>query len=279
MKWPQNTFLLGYPRNRHICKGKRKEETTMNMKFPISSVKCCLLLLLSSRILVLGSNNYNDGTSQIVEPCEDGIVQVVNITISCDSPYTFYYGSGVNRNSPVCDYGDKATISVGFYVMEDVDDAIYMQMSAYNSADEQLYLGDAVDLCNKVGEACNYEGYYEFSTKIVLASLDSDESKFVPLLEIAFSNEANNGYELGGVNIECDNQNTGSYFDWMNIRTNTTMTKVKTATFAQDYGILIGTCVALAILAFVLVKSTSDKVVYTGDNAAKEHLLDGKEQL
>lgn len=253
----------------------------MSVKSPFSAAKYCLLLLLSGRLAVLGSGSayYNYDTSQVVEPCEDGIVQVVNITVSCDSPFTFYYGSGVHRNSPVCNYGDKATVAVGFYVMEDVDDTIYMQMSAYNSADEQLYLGDSVDLCNKVGEACNYEGYYEFSTKVVLANLDGEESKFVPLMEIAFSDDVNDGYELGGVNIECDFQDTSSYFDWMNIRTNTTMTKVKSATFAQDYGILIGTCVALAILAFVLVKSTSDKVIYSGDDAAKEQLLDGKEEL
>mmetsp|Transcript_22703 Transcript_22703/g.34330 ORF Transcript_22703/g.34330 Transcript_22703/m.34330 type:complete len:247 (+) Transcript_22703:70-810(+) len=244
----------------------------MNLNY---ALKSCVALLLSSRIMVLGYQSY-DYNPQIVEPCENGIVQVVNITVSCDGPYTFYYGSGVNRNSPVCDYGDKATVTVGFYVEEDLESSIYMQMSAYNAADEQLYLGDAVDLCSKVGEECNYEGYYEFSTKVAFASLDGEEAKFVPLLEIAFSDEADNGYGLGGVNIECGD-NAGSYFDWMNIRTNETMNKVKNATFMQDYGILIGTCIALAILAFVLIKSTSSKVKYDGEESAKTQLLDEKE--
>jgi hypothetical protein len=59
-----------------------------------------------------GGANYQDGTQP--EICEDGIVQVTSIKTVCDSPYTFYYGNGANRNSESCNFGDKATIMVSF---------------------------------------------------------------------------------------------------------------------------------------------------------------------
>lgn len=46
--------------------------------------------------------------------CKDGIVQVTSLQTVCDSPYTFYYGNGANRNSESCNYGDKATITAYF---------------------------------------------------------------------------------------------------------------------------------------------------------------------
>jgi len=235
---------------------------------------CLVLLLLSTKISVLGYQYYDDdsSTAQVFENCEDGTIQIANISVSCDSPYTFYYGNGATRDSPVCDYGDKATLTVGFYVMDDVDQSIYMQMSAYNPSDEQLYLGDSVDLCSYVGDDCNYEGYYEFSKQVQFAYLDGNESKFVPFWEIAFSEEAEGGYELGAVNIECEDD-ANNYYDWVNIRTNSTMTKVKTANFLQEYGILFGTCLSLMILGVVLIRATGDTVEYRGENAQKNQLL------
>eukprot|EP00548_Thalassiothrix_antarctica_P001675 CAMPEP_0194135644 /NCGR_PEP_ID=MMETSP0152-20130528/5750_1 /TAXON_ID=1049557 /ORGANISM="Thalassiothrix antarctica, Strain L6-D1" /LENGTH=216 /DNA_ID=CAMNT_0038831981 /DNA_START=165 /DNA_END=815 /DNA_ORIENTATION=+ len=210
---------------------------------------------------------------QVFENCEDKAIQIANMSVSCDSPYTFYYGNGANRDSPICDYGDKATITVGFYVMDDIDDTIYMQMSAYNPSDEQLYLGESVELCEYVGVDCNYEGYYEFSKQVQFAYLSGNESKFVPSWEIAFSEGEEGAYDMGAINIECEDDSS-NYFDWVSIRTNSTMTKVKTADFLQEYGILLGTCVSLLILGVILIKATSDKIEYRGDNQHKTQLLD-----
>jgi len=43
--------------------------------------------------------------------CDDSVVVVTFLTVECNSPYTFYYGNGANRQSSVCDYGDKATVT------------------------------------------------------------------------------------------------------------------------------------------------------------------------
>jgi hypothetical protein len=41
--------------------------------------------------------------------CDDSVVEVTAISVTCSTSYTFYYGNG-HRNSPTCDYGDKATV-------------------------------------------------------------------------------------------------------------------------------------------------------------------------
>jgi hypothetical protein len=75
--------------------------------------------------------SYPESNSQL-ETCDDEIVQVKSLSVLCDSPYTFYYGNGANRNSQTCNYGDKATITVYFEVTDDLDDTnIYMVMSVY----------------------------------------------------------------------------------------------------------------------------------------------------
>jgi len=52
--------------------------------------------------------------------CDDSVVQVTALYAVCDSPYTFYYGNGASRNSPVCSYGDKLSFEVHFEVVDDI---------------------------------------------------------------------------------------------------------------------------------------------------------------
>lgn len=232
-----------------------------------------LLLFLISRILVLAEDNVD--TSQIVYPCDEGPIQVINITVLCDSPYTFYYGNGANRDSPVCDYGDKVTLQVDLEIQEEIESSIYVQMVAYDDADEQLYLGSSVDLCNDViGDAnCNAGGYYSFVQSVQFAYIDGDQSKFVPLWEIVFSEDGDGGYDLGGVNVECEKDGGSSFIDWTNVRTNSTRFK-NTETFAQEYGILLLTVISLIVLGTVLMRQNNSNVDYTkGSNARQARLL------
>ena len=41
----------------------------------------------------------DDAYAQTVVPCEKGVVQVTGISLLCNSPYTYYWGNGANRNS------------------------------------------------------------------------------------------------------------------------------------------------------------------------------------
>ena len=107
-----------------------------------------------------GNNNDDnagddDSYQTPVEICEDMLVSVTAIQVLCDSPKTYYYGSGINRNSLVCDYGDKATITVDFDVMMDMGDDVdicgrhekqsYRKKDITNAAEEVILTHNSMD--------------------------------------------------------------------------------------------------------------------------------------
>lgn len=211
---------------------------------------------------------YSSGAQ--VQPCEKGVVQVTSIDLLCNSPYTFYYGNGANRQSQVCDYGDKANIEVSFTVTEQLEEGtdIYMKMAAFYGG-EQLYRGDAVELCyNFVGDNCTAAGDYTFKKKIQFAYTDGTYAKFIPTLEIAFSDSADGSYRLGGVNIECeeyqdDDQNIWSANDDSDTNSSTG------SLFLLDYGILMGTVVVISGFSSFLFIHNRDGNEFTGPNDPK----------
>lgn len=124
------------------------------------------------------SNNYNknnnnnrygsaiySGTRDF-SVCDDSVVRVTALYAVCDSPYTFYYGNGANRNSPVCNYGDKLSFEVDFQVVDDIQDAstIFVTMAVYDDQGNLLVSVDPVYLCDDlVGYDCTSAGYYGFT--------------------------------------------------------------------------------------------------------------------
>lgn len=225
-----------------------------------------LLLAVVVRSEDAGDDQSNDdGNLQTLEGC-NGIVQITSLEVLCDSPYTFYYGNGAHRNSAYCDYGDKATIKVSFYVTDDLGDTtIYMQMGAYTDNDEELFKSQSVDVCGSyVGSSCSYEASYSFSKQVQFAYIDGDQTQFVPFMEFAFSSQADGGYNLGGANIDCDMSNQDYFIDWMNGRTNSTVLQYRTQSFLSNYGILLGTIAVLGFFVFLLVKQHSDRIEEEG---------------
>jgi hypothetical protein len=214
-----------------------------------------------------GSSNtasvYSTGAK--VEPCEKGVVQVTSISLLCNSPYTFYYGNGANRQSQVCDYGDKANIEVSFTVTDNLDEGtdVYMKMAVFYGG-EQLYRGDSVELCyNFVGGSCTAAGEYTFKKKIQFAYVDGTYTKFVPTLEIAFSDSADGSYRLGGVNIDCvEDEDDDQYIvEW----SNSDEGESKVESFFLDFGILIGTVVVISGFAlFLFIHNRDGPSVITG---------------
>lgn len=223
------------------------------MKWWFSFLSLILLLVATTSA---EDADYDDDayTAQTLEPCNGGMVQVTSLQVLCDSPYTFYYGNGANRDSAKCNYGDKATISVEFDVEEDIEDAysIYMSVGAYDGYDEQLYYGDQVDICNSVGYDCRSAGSYSFSVKTQFAYVDGKDSKFVPLLELAFGDGSSEGdFSFGGVNIKCDkNQNNGHW-------NSPNAGSYRTYTFLANYSILIATVAIVSVFAVVLWKQSA----------------------
>ena len=238
-----------------------------------------LLVLMALEMTNAANNYYNSNgdssysTGSKVEPCEKGVVQVTSISLLCNSPYTFYYGNGANRQSVVCDYGDKANIEVSFTVTEDLYDNtdIYMKMAVFYQG-EQLYRGDSVEVCyNFVGGPCTYAGQYTFKKKIQFAYLNGSYTKFVPTLEIAFSDSADGSYRLGGVNIECaededDDQNIVNWSDFEGPE----QANNPVETFLLNFGILIGTVIVISGFAlFLFVHHRDGPSVITGKKDPK----------
>ena len=154
-------------------------------------------------------SNGNDPTRIQISNCENSVVQVTNVNILCDSPYRTYYSNGAHMASELCDYGDKAVVMVFFEMETDLNwmEAVYMTFAIYagKQTKELLWAVRSVELCHTfVGHACNLAGNYAFAFQV---SLDygqmSDRSLFVPMIEMGFSTRADEGYNVGGVNIDC----------------------------------------------------------------------------
>ena len=159
---------------------------------------------------------YYDQQYYDLETCEDLIVQVTSLSTVCDSPQTFYYGSGVNRNSKSCNYGDKATTKVYFDVMEDLNDTnIYVVISVYAGyGNEVLTSTSPKNLKKYVGSSCTTAGSYYFTYTSTVGSSSSYSSSsggsFIPFVQLAFSSETNGDYNLGAANIPCQWDDRGT---------------------------------------------------------------------
>jgi hypothetical protein len=209
----------------------------------------CLLLRCQEGYCYDNYNNNDGGNyyAQELDVCENSVVEVTSVTVTCNSPYSFYYGSGAHRNSQVCSYGDKATMDVTFDVTGDLDsgDDIYVTMAIVQDGDILASTGSE-SLCDSyVGDWCTTTGSYSFTKKIKLATGDSNNAtNFVPSIHMAFSTTANGGYNLGALNIdECDySEDNPSYVNWKNVES-TQMTTWER--FLNSYTLLIGTCILI----------------------------------
>jgi hypothetical protein len=224
------------------------------------------------------SNNYAFDQTLALNVCKDSVVVVTYMTILCDSPYTFYYGNGANRNSPVCDYGDKAALSVTIKVLDDLqeeDTDIYFTLAAFDDVANLLTSTGSENLCRDyIGRDCTKAGIYTFEKKLKFGSPYGNRTKFQPEIHMAFSTQSDSGYNLGAVNMECMewDQNEPAFVAW-----SSNAPKSATQEFAAEYGMLIGTCVLISgIAAYVLIRSYDNRGFddFTGDNSGESSLLD-----
>jgi hypothetical protein len=187
------------------------------------------------------SNGYADESLEL-NVCEDSVVAVTYMTALCDSPYTFYYGNGANRNSVVCDYGDKVTLQVTFKVLDDLqesDTEIYVTMAAYDNNNNLLTSTYPEYLCKDyVGKDCTKAGTYSFEKKLKFGNPYGNETKFYPVIHMAFSTKGDSGYNLGAVNMQCQqwDKDQPVYVSWSNESPKTRAEEV-----LSEYSLLIGT--------------------------------------
>lgn len=228
------------------------------MKRRITRTISLLSSLIGSAWAGYYSSNYNNDEKfeqqqQLLslEVCEDSVVAVKYLSVVCDSPYTFYYGNGANRNSYVCDYGDKASLSITFQVLDDLqesDTEIFMTMAAYDDVGNLLTSTNPEYLCRDyVGYDCTKQGTYNVDKKLKFGNPSSDRTKFYPKLSIAFSTKPDHGYNLGAVNMICEqwDKNEPASVSWSDETPNSKLKEIM-----YDYGLVLITGLALSIFSF-----------------------------
>lgn len=201
-----------------------------------------------------GNNNYFNPygkSSSKLSVCDNSVVRMSFLSISCDSPYTFYYGNGANRNAETCDYGDKMTLLGTVTVVDNLQygDHIYMTLGVYDDDSNLLVTSRPTNFCeNYIGSDCTGQGTYSFETKLKLGSPEGkNRTHFYPLVQMAFSTKTDYGYNLGAVNMQCRGWDNGSgmYAAWSNKK----MQLAPGEEFFADNIILILTCFSLSAFA------------------------------
>ncbi len=210
------------------------------------------------------NNSAEDGTNyqSQIQVCSDAVIQVQDIVLYCDSPGTYYYGSGKYRNSQTCRPGDKARVEINFYIANHdmiqqagnyalVD--VYVQGGTYvNSA--TIY--DNADLCSlsslkkKSGNVCPYNGYYQIKSQFYWASSDTDEV-FEPIVTIGFkSNVQKQVYDFGGANTNlCRGSTFLTWSDGVKVSYANAL-----GNFMKSFGLLLLTIMLMGMLVFFLSK-------------------------
>lgn len=193
--------------------------------------------------------------------CSDAVIQVQDIVVYCDSPGTFYYGSGKYRNSQTCQPGDKARVEIDFYI---ADQDMIKQAGNYALVDvyaDGAYYTDSVtvydnaDLCSlsslkkKSGNQCPYNGYYQIKTHFYWGSSDNVNEVFQPTIHIGFkSNIKKQVYDFGGANTNlCRGSTFLTWSDGIRVSYANAI-----GNFMKTFGIILSTILFLAVLAWFL---------------------------
>jgi len=95
-------------------------------------------------------NDYSDllGRLKLIRRCDTNIVYVNSIYLTCDSPGSYYYGSGGYRQSSRCKYGDNADMYIFFTISDNygwygIDVIIDMGvLAAFTNVEPQTSLCD-----------------------------------------------------------------------------------------------------------------------------------------
>jgi hypothetical protein len=186
-------------------------------------ISCFLSCFLWSSVIASGSSSSSSSSSSSdnstsilnnIELCADTPIEVTGISILCDSPGTFYYGSGKYRNSQYCKTGDKAKLTVTFDVIGDISDVDPLFTLQANGDSETVIVYKNARLCylgtlsSTDGSACGGYGSFSIATQFYWAksttSTDTNEQQlFSPYVSVGFHSTRNpNKYDLGGANTD-----------------------------------------------------------------------------
>lgn len=204
--------------------------------------------------------------------CSDAVIEVKDVKIYCDSPGTFYYGSGKYRNSPSCVPGDKGKILVDFYiaqpdVIQQAGGAVLVDIKAQGNTgwyQKSQTIYENADLCSlssltrKSGSTCPSQGYYRIQTNFHWDKDSSNsQSSFYPEVTVGFKSSIRSySYDYGGANT---NSCRGSTFATWTHGISTIYANA-IGNFMKTFGILILTIAVMGgFVWFMINRPTSVK--------------------
>lgn len=267
-----------------------------------------LLLLVVFAVVVKGNNNgysysaqgSNNGTYNEFSVCSEAMITIDELSISCDSPGTYYYGSGKYRNSETCQAGDKGKVHVKFYVKEAIQDTAYIAVyvQGYGTV-EGVFMHAFDDVCEvsyiyaKGGTApCKdgllQAGYYYLQEHFYFGSQsDSYQYKFRPKVEVGFTSDPRSDqYNLGGANTGKCSGNL--FFNWTTGRDSSLPEALKS--FIVTFGILIFCIAATSFVGWYITKRAhahaptlakpplNDAFAYSSENDLRKRAMLGANQ-
>lgn len=257
-------LISSYPSPKQsICErrshfGIQNSDSLFNMT-PFGRVFVTGWLLFRFISVLADQSNADDAYYNQFSVCADSIVVVEEMSMYCDSPGSYYYGSNKYRNSASCQAGDKAKLQIQFIITEDLSSDPFMSLNVqgYGTV-EGISLYASESFCNSVssgsnGETCPQAGEYYLKQQFYWGSQsDSYEYSFIPKIVVGITATAGSStYELGGANTDsCYSGNTFS--SWTTgIRKSAANTF---ATFAITFGILSGTLLAIAFFTYCMMR-------------------------
>lgn len=215
----------------------------------------CLSVLVSLANTALADDAYINKFSV----CDSTSVVVSNITIACDSPGAYYYGSSKYRNSATCEAGDKAKMKVDFLILADLQADAYLTLyvQGYGTV-EPVMINTQDSLCSMLqstnGTACPAAGSYSLSKTFYWGSQSDGYSySFIPKVVVGVASTVNsNVFDLGGANT---NKCAGSVNnDWTMGARKSMANSIKS--FFATFGLLSASILAIVSAGWCILRQS-----------------------
>jgi hypothetical protein len=244
------------------------------MKFVSAFVAVLLIVFVTTPGGVVADDSYGSSSNSEYynqfSVCADSKVEVIDMSLYCDSPGSYYYGSNKYRNSASCQAGDKAKVQVTFAIQEEIDTTITtdpyltMEVQGYGTI-ESITVLQTVSFCESVtsldGSVCPAVGKYYIKKQFYWGNQnDNYDYSFVPKIMIGVaSTETINYYDLGGANTnKCYSGNTFS--NWtIGVRKSAATTF---ESFIISFGILLVSILFIIVFTYCIIKETSRRKYY-----------------
>jgi hypothetical protein len=191
--------------------------------------------------------------------CDDTSIVVSDISLVCDSPGTYYYGSGKYRNSATCQGGDKAKMQVDFQIQDtlETDGYITLSVQGYGTVETvQLYTQES--FCSIAqstdGATCPSAGSYKIYQTFYWGSQSDDYTyTFTPKVVVGITSTVDsNVFDLGGANT---NHCQGDVINDWTVGIRKSMSNSIKSFFAT-FGILTGSIVAILLAGWCITRQS-----------------------